>query len=369
MEDYLRASQVFEKRLGNRPLPRKLARYLLFRMACPLMQAKLPKLVDLSKVPATFLHGNPHLDNYVKTFRGSAMVDFDRSRLGPYCWDIIRFLSSLSLKREQGQNFLDRRVVEHFIDAYLTHFLHPDIPARDLKMLKNVRPQKWQMNFAEYLQANKKWVKKMREHPLKPKDHFVSALLHGYLASRSEMALLDEYRIEEVGMVLGSFGKKHYIFALVPRNPDSHRDALILDIKEVYQEKDSKFFKSPHAHHGQRMIMASRIFADGMEEGLGFCTVGGKQYWGRHIPTFAVKVKKYLNKSEQCDFAAAVGSELGKGHRKGLVNPSEAGLLEADFQRNFDHYYKISQFLTYELNLAYESMRRKIQLYQEFEVR
>jgi hypothetical protein len=46
------------------------------------MQAKMPKLLDLSKIPVTFIHGNPHLDNYVRTARGSAMMDFDRSRMG-----------------------------------------------------------------------------------------------------------------------------------------------------------------------------------------------------------------------------------------------------------------------------------------------
>lgn len=128
MEDYLRRSLAFEKRLQISPVPRKEARYLLFRMACPLMQAKLPRLLDLTKIPVTFIHGNPHLDNYVKTARGSAMMDFDRSRMGPYAWDIIRFLASLSLKRAEDDGFLDRKVVDHFIDSYITHFLHPEIP-------------------------------------------------------------------------------------------------------------------------------------------------------------------------------------------------------------------------------------------------
>ena len=44
------------------------------------------------------------------------------------------------------------------------------------------------------------------------------------------------------------------------------------------------------------MIEASKIFADGMEERLGYCTHQGKQYWGRQIPSFSVKVKKFLEK-------------------------------------------------------------------------
>lgn len=366
MEEYLRRSHVFQKRLGIQPASKREARYLLFRLAGPLMQAKLQRFVDLSKVPTTFIHGNPHIDNYVRTLNGSAMMDFDRSRMGPYCWDIIRFLSSLSLRSQTDKGFLDRKVVEHFIDAYITHFLYPDIPSRKLKMLKNVEPQKWQINTREYLRSNRRWAKKMREHPLSPKNDQANILLKLFLESRSELSLLSEYGISEIGHTPGSLGKKHFIYSLIPLNPDSRKDAILLDIKEVYDEKDSKYFFSPYPHHGQRMIEASKIFADGMEERQGFCTLSNKQYWGREIPSFAIKVKKFLNEEEQCDFAYSVGSELGKGHRKGLKDPKDADLLERDFVQNFDKYIKISKLLTYELSLSFEFMVRKIQLYENF---
>ncbi|HXH74403.1 MAG TPA: DUF2252 family protein [Bacteriovoracaceae bacterium] len=366
MEEYIRRSQIFQKRLGTTPLPRKEEKYLLFRMAGPLMQNKLPRFLDLNKVPVTFLHGNPHLDNYVRTFRGSAMIDFDRSRMGPYCWDIIRFLSSLSLRRAENNGFLDRKVVEHFIDSYITHFLYPDIPSKPLKMLKNAQPEKWQVSTWEYLAGNKKWAKKMREKPLDPRSEFSTGLLKKFLESRDELSLLNRYRVEEVGEAPGSFGKRHYIFALNPIDRDSHEDSILLDIKEVYEEKDNRFFYSPFPHHGQRMIEAGKVYAPGMEERLGFCTFKNVQYWGRDIPSFAIKVKKFLNKDEQCDFACSVGSELGKGHFKGLKNPAEAEILEKDFTKNFDKYYKISKLFTYELNLAYESIRRKNQLYKDY---
>ncbi len=347
-------------------MPRKEARYLFFRLAGPIMQAKLQRFVDLSKVPTTFIHGNPHIDNYVRTSRGSAMMDFDRSRMGPYCWDIIRFLSSLSLRREDSGGFLDRRVVEHFIDAYYTHFLHPEIPHKQLKMLKDAKPEKWQVSTRDYLKANKKWARKMHEFPLDVRSETAVSLLHKFLLSRNELGLLNEYYVDEVGLTPGSLGKKHYIYSLLPKNPDSRIDAILLDIKEVYAEKNSRFFYSPFDHHGLRMIEASKIFADGMEERLGYCTHNGKQYWGRQIPSFAVKVKKFLNKDELSDFAYSVGSELGKGHRKGLKDPAMVDIIDRDFQQNFDRYYKISKFFTFEISLAFEAMRRKIQLYQDY---
>jgi hypothetical protein len=366
MEDYLRQSQIFQKRLGMAPLGRKEARFLFFRIAGPIMQGKLQRFVDLTKVPVTFIHGNPHIDNYVRTSRGSAMMDFDRSRIGPYCWDIIRFLSSLSLRRENEGGFLDNRVVEHFIDAYYTHFLNPEIPHKQLKMLKDVKPENWQLTTRNYLNANKKWAKKMRDFSINSRSEGTSQLLKKFLESRNDLALMNEYYVDEVGLTPGTLGKKHYIYSLLPKNPDSHIDSILLDIKEVYSEKNYRFFYSPFEHHGLRMIEASKIFADGMEERLGYCTYQNKQYWGRQIPSFAVKVKKFLDKDELCDFAYSVGSELGKGHRKGLRDPKDADLILKDFQANFDRYYKISKLFTFEISLAFEAMRRKLQLYKDY---
>lgn len=366
MEDYFRRGHFFQKRLGIQPMPRREARYLLFRISCNLMQGKLAKLIDLTKVPVTFLHGNPHLDNYVRTNQGSAMVDFDRSRMGPYCWDIIRFLSSLSLRREENDGFLDRRVIELFIDSYMTHFLHPDIPAKQVKMLKHVQPEKWQLTTKAYLQANKKWAKKMRENAINPRSEQVRNLLLHFLESRHELGILDDYMLSEAGLTPGSLGKKHFIMSLVPKNSDSRQDSILLDIKEVYEEKNNKFFHTPHPHHGERMILASKLFADGIEERLGACTYQGKQYWGRQIPSFAIKVKKNLNKEEQLDFAYSVASELGKGHRKGLVDSAHAELIENDFNQNFDRYVKVSKLLTYEIRLAFVSMMKLNRLYQDY---
>lgn len=366
MEEYLRRSQAFQKRLSIQALSRREARYLLFRMAGPLMQAKFPSFVNLSQVPVTFLHGNPHLDNYVKTFRGSAMMDFDRSRMGPYCWDIIRFLASLSLRRDENQGFLDRKVVECFVDAYIIHFLHPEIPAKKVKMLKNAAPEKWQVNTEEYLKSGKRWARKMREHKLSRNHPQALNILDHFLATLPDSHLLEEFKVDEMGLTPGSLGKKHFIYSLVPKDPDSYQDPILLDIKEVYEEKDSKYFYNPFPHHGQRMIEASRIYAAGMEARQGFCTVDNKQYWGRQIPSFAVKVKKYLDKGEQCDVAYSVGSELGKGHRKGLKNPAEADMVYEDFQNNFDHYLKVSRYFANEIAIAFDMIMVKLKLEQDY---
>lgn len=366
MEEYLKRSHLFEKRLQTQSINGKTARFLFFRMMGPLMQSKMPRFLDLRKIPTVFLHGNPHLDNYVKTFRGAGMVDFDRSRLGPYAWDIIRFLSSVSMRRVDDDGFLDRKVVEAFIDGYITHFLHADIPYKQIKILKDVKPLKWQLNTKEYLKADKKWAKKMRDFPISEHQPDVKNILRKFLESRHELDLLQDYSVDEVGITPGTLGKQHFIYSLLPKNPDSHLDGILLDMKEVYRDRDTKFFYSPCQHHGERMILASKIFADGLEERLGFFNHSDRQYWGRQIPTFTAKVKGMLSKDEQMDVTYSVATQLGKGHRKSLSDPSLVHMIEKDFTQNFDSYYKVSKLLTYELNLAFTVLMKKTRLYQDF---
>lgn len=367
MEEYLRISPAFQKRLrveGNAKY--RLNRILFFRMIGPFMQARLSKFVDLAKVPQVFLHGNPHMDNYVRTYQGGALLDFDRSRMGPWCWDMIRFLSSLSIWSKKGKDFLPREVIEAFMDAYVIHFTNPDIPYRQLKMLKEVKPETWQKSTRDYLDSNKKWARKMRLFSLDTKHPKANALLRGYLQSRSETGLLSDYNVSEVGATPGTLGKKHYIFSLLPKNPDSLADAILLDIKEVYDEKDTRFFHHVWPHHGERMIAASKIYADGVEQRLGFTTIDGQQYWGRQIPSFGVKVKKFLDENELIDAAYSVGSQLGKGHRRSLLNSSDAKAVEVDFALNFDKYVNIASLFTEEVKLAFDFMMIKQRLYQEF---
>ena len=114
------------------------------------------------------------------------------------------------------------------------------------------------------------------------------------------------------------------------------------------------------------MIEASKIFAPDMEQRLGYCTFKNEQYWGRQVPSFAVKVKKYLSLDEQCDFSYSVGSQLAKGHLKGLKGSEGVSLIVKDFTKHFDRYYKISKFMTYELILAYQAIKRKNQLEKDY---
>ena len=77
--------------------------------------------------PRAFLHGNPHVDNFAFLDKGAAMVDFDRSRVGPYTWDLVRIWAGLGLKSQgsPGQG-VPEEALEVFDHHYLEGYRHPE---------------------------------------------------------------------------------------------------------------------------------------------------------------------------------------------------------------------------------------------------
>ena len=102
MNHFLNLAPSQLERLQNKLDDRDKAQFLFFRLMGPALQKRITQLVDMQGIPTVFIHGNPQLDNYAKTMTGAGMVDFDRSRMGPYVWDIMRFYASLTLRKEDG---------------------------------------------------------------------------------------------------------------------------------------------------------------------------------------------------------------------------------------------------------------------------
>ena len=141
-------------------------------------------------------------------------------------------------------------------------------------------------------------------------------LLRGFLGARDELHLLDTHRIREMGTSPGSLGKTHYLYLLECRNT---RAMVLIDLKETYTDSDTEYFYSPVPHHGLRMILASNLYAPGLEQRLGHFTVNDVQYWGREIQSFQVKFKQRLNRRKLVALASSVGAQLGRAHRLSLV--------------------------------------------------
>lgn len=324
--------------------------FFYFRHMCMRMQAHFSTLVPHDKIPKAFIHGNPHTENYLITDQGAGMADFDRSRIGAYAWDIVRFLCSLSLKRaDNAAPFLNATVLEYFREGYLRGFEVHKTPYKEVsKSIDKANFDVWYSTTREYLEADIKWAKEMRKNPLSPKNKVLQKLLEAYLKSRKEEALLKEYEIEEAGKAKGTFGNKRILVVLSPKK-NSIKDKILLELKTVYQDPDTEHYYNPFKHHGLRMIKASELYAPQVEQGLGYATYKSQEYWGRQIPPRSAKIKDTLNEFEQVDIAYSVATQLGRAHRKSLQKDLKPDVLLKHFQQNYDLFIALGIQMNQEL--------------------
>lgn len=307
-----------------------------FRRTHDAMQRRFVALADAGEQPTVFLHGNPHVANYAKTRRGAAMVDFDRSRFGPYGYDLVRFLVSVSLRRaDDGDGRLVHGAVsESLRRGYLLGLKAPGLGREEMHELRRREPKSWQRDLIRYLEKGKAWGKRLREHQIDHRSHRVQTMWSSYLESRGEEHLESGYALVAAAEVPGSQGKLHTLLLLEPVLDTL--EPLLLDVKETYCEPDTEHFWSSYSHDGERMVAAGELHAPGWERRPGWASVDGVDYWVREIPTQNEKIKRRVDRIEQIDLCFAVGSQLGRAHglsvRDGgpdvLVDAIEGGLDE-----------------------------------------
>ena len=239
----------------------KKSTHLLFRLLGPQFQTMYAEHPFLLDAPKAFIHGNPHLDNYVRTLNGSGMVDFDRSRIGPYCWDLIRLFSSLYISSKRFPLLMSNKVYSYTKDGYLNSFDNPDILHTEPSFLHKLRPKENQLSTNEYLDTEKKWAKKIIDFAVPIDEPEIKTMLLLFLKSRKEHKLLKFFEIAQAARCPGSLGKEHILILLNPTTQKKRRDSILIDIKETYTEVDTPLFYSPTEHQGLRMIRASNLYA------------------------------------------------------------------------------------------------------------
>ena len=314
------------------------------------MQERFVDLVDCKEVPKVLIHGNPHTANYCKTSRGAAMVDFDRSRVGPYAYDIVRFLVSVSFSGNHvDEDFLHPVVVDHFRRGYTYGLLNKKYEHEEMLDLRDREPRKWQMSATDYLESGKKWAKKLFENTVEITGKR-RKMLESYIKNVGNSDL-EKYRLTTCAEVPGSMGKMHYLYLL--QDPKEKLDPVIIDIKEVYEEENTKWFSNPFNHHGVRMNTAGEIYAPGWEQLPGHATYKGEQFWCRKIPIQQVKLDIPIDTIDQCDLCFSVGAQLGRGH-SGASKEVNSKEIFKDFKDNFDTYLEAARTIQKEIIAGHE---------------
>lgn len=304
-------------RIRKRILDDELGPHWYFRCIKAPLRARFHQLMDNSVVPRAFLFGSPHIDNYAKTDTGCGMIDFDRAYIGPYAWDLVCLILSVSLRQEQYRfSLIDSKVLDALLVGYTKGLVLGDEPFSVYKPLSGLKPKKWQKNIDAYIQKNKKWAKKMSQNPVPSSDPLMVELMQQYLQNLSTVENPKDYQLVKAGRCLGSLGRVHNILLAKHRRTGKHR---LIDMKHTCSYHDAnwlhdKFYISDFDHDGKRMITASECHAPGVTADESYATVNGVQYWGRSVPLQNEKIKKNLNLSEQLEFCYAVGTQLGKSH-------------------------------------------------------
>ncbi|MDE2491322.1 MAG: dTMP kinase [Elusimicrobia bacterium] len=345
--------------------------HFYFRNMLLPMQARFAELMDMASMPRVLLHGSPHVDNYAKSKSGAAMVDFDRSRVGPYAWDLVRLMVSLSLRaKKEPEGLLDAEVLHQLRKGYGHGLRHPDRPFSEARLLKDVEPKPGETSVDAYLKDGK-WAQEMRSRALPVDDPDVVALVSDYARRRGDRAitrgsaaaarrreaadgLLTDYRIEEAGRGEGSMGfRSLYLVVLAPKDPASGRDRILLNIKQVRSDPDDQWYKNPYPDDIERMTAASELYAPGWEAGKGGAVLDGVEYYVREIPPQNAKIKKMLKVSEQADLAYAVGTQLGRAHRLSLQDGGTPADLERALDAQFDGIVAAGLTIRREIEAAY----------------
>ena len=285
------------------------------------------------------------------------MVDFDRSRIGPYCWDLIRLLSSIQIRAKKQQSSLPVKVWKHVVKGYKTGFQNIDFLYTSPSFLHQLRPTEGQLSTEDYLQSKKKWAKKLLTHAVSIEDTTIQIFLQLFLKSRKEEKLLKYFHLHAAARCDGSLGKEHILLLLKPNKKKNTRDSILLDIKETYQEEDTALFYSPTKHHGLRMIRASNLYAPNIEQRLGYFTHNHIQYWGREVPAFNAKIKFLLRKQEQEELGYCIGAQIGRAHRIAL--PSKSKKLLKHLKENKQEILLLAEQMTCDVFSVQEDLRNK----------
>lgn len=317
-------------------LHEKRGAHFYFRNMLLPMQTRFAELMDMASTPRALLHGSPHIDNYAKSGKGAAMVDFDRSRVGPYTWDLVRLMVSLSLRRKKDtKGLLDKDVLKRLKKGYLRGFRHPDRPFSEVRELKDIEPEADELSTNAYLKANKKWAKEMRRNALPADDDAIVTLVNGWAAGRGD-GILNDYYIEEAGRGQGSMGFRGlFLVVLAPKDKKAGLDRILLNIKATRTDPDTEWYKSPYGSEAERMRAAAELYAPGWELRAGGAVLDGVEYYARQLDPLNAKLKKMLNADLQEDFAYAVGTQLGRAHRLSLDGATPAE-LEDHLESNFE---------------------------------
>lgn len=280
------------------------------------MRERMAQLVNLSETPTVLLHGNPHLNNYSLIDDNACMNDFDRTAIGPYSWDLARFLVSLSLKSDNdAYGFIKPGIISRLFEGYewgLLRFNSKFIQVQN----KSAFEQEIDSTFFD------KRMKELRKNSIDVNNQILQRLIALYIIELKEDILKDYDLISAGKLSTWARGRDRYMALFVKKRKSAYdiREEqnldLIIDFKPAVVDPEDKYFKNAFkpTEAGKKMIVASQIYCPGMGKREAAFTMDGVGWWGRELPRYNRKLRGEISEEIQRELAFSVGSQLGRGH-------------------------------------------------------
>ena len=319
------------------------------------VQVRLNELLEpngsggvLSSAPRVLLHGNPHVCNYSKYVDECGMVDFDRSRYGPFWWDFVRLWISTSLYQvpERASNeLLDQSVMQAFLRGYREGFSDPEgVQIGIIARLADVQPAEHEQSVAAYLAARRRRAKELLTNLVAEDEDEETWEQAREFVRMYDAKLFASHVIEHVSQSWNwrfTRGRTMVVMA----SKDDPEDKQLLEFKPAIialSEAEAKardwpddtkrlwdklptFYSSPFADDGDRMRTAAEVYLDVSHERM--FIINGLAYMGRPVPLFNAKITSYLKIQDQADLLYRVGQQLGRGHARTVRDSARARVL------------------------------------------
>lgn len=335
--------------------------HYFYRLTALPMRRRFIQLLK-SPMPMVFLHGDVHVENYVRMNMGATLTDLDQAVFGPYGFDISRFLGSLALFMNKRE--LPKEVLSAFSRGYL-EAQSPENPFRQMKELQDVKQKEEEKTVASYVKAGGSRVKNMRENPLPPDDPQVRELMETYLERGSP--LNGRYTIVEAGYTdnlgMSSIGRRRYFVLLRPqfvraepadleeKSAEEILDQVLLEFKPIDRLASDVHYMDVFRYPTARVLVALKLYAPKMEYALGTSSLKNQDYWVRGVQPQRVKPDFPLSLDPARSLALAVGSQLGRAH--GLSWLGAERIIER-FPKDLDEIVRISYQMLGEIEQSYQ---------------
>ena len=297
-----------------------------------------------------WIHGDLHAENFGTYMNADGLLvfdvnDFDEAYLGPFTWDLLRFVASLALMgrqkafpdetmRELAAGYLHSYAdqVEHYVESdddedFALRLDNTDGAVHDA-LLAARRSSRTEMldGVTEVVDNERRFSDQAGTRRLDNEEHYrVMHGFEGYLDTipddrRRERELF--YKVKDVvgrtGFGIGSAGLPAYNILLEGHNQALEND-IILSMKQGNMPALSRVRNDPDAntyfqHEGHRTVVSQRALQVHTDPFLGWCTIGETGFMVTELSPYEADLD--WEKITEPDEVAPVLTDLGRATAK-----------------------------------------------------